>query len=115
MEYQFEAIGPALSVLVLIFMIVFALLLLGLALFLAGLPGRLATARQHPQAEAINICGWLGLPTGILWVLAMVWALYRQPAGRPPQTLSSQTLSQQLDALEAAISQLESQQQKATS
>ena len=48
MDYQFAGIGPALSVFVLIFMILFALLLLGLLVFLAGLPGRLAAARHHP-------------------------------------------------------------------
>lgn len=105
MDYQFAGIGPALSVFVLIFMILFALLLLGLLVFLAGLPGRLAAARHHPQAEAVNLCGWLGLPTGILWVLAMVWAVYRPRGGVSPDVLA-----EQLTALESLVASLESQQ-----
>jgi hypothetical protein len=27
---------------------------------LALLPGRIARARRHPQADAINVCGWWG-------------------------------------------------------
>ena len=47
---------------------------------LATIPGRKARERKHPQAEAINILGWLGLPTGGLgWVIALTWA-YTHPA-----------------------------------
>lgn len=38
-------------------------------------PGRIARNRHHPQAEAINICGWIGaLTMGILSPIAYVWA-----------------------------------------
>ena len=42
----------------------------------AQLPGRIARARNHPQADAINMAGWLGLlfTLGIVWVFAMIWA-----------------------------------------
>lgn len=44
-------------------------------------PGRIARSRHHPQAEAIAICGWLGLllTGGLLWVVAIVWA-HTKPA-----------------------------------
>lgn len=46
---------------------------------LAQLPGKIAAARNHPQADAINAAGWLGLLTvGVVWVLAMIWA-YTKP------------------------------------
>ncbi len=46
-----------------------------LAVKLGGLPGKIARERQHPQAEAINVCGWLGLITlGLAWPIALVWA-----------------------------------------
>ncbi len=46
---------------------------------LATIPGRKARERKHPQADAINILGWLGLPTGGLgWVIALTWA-YTHP------------------------------------
>jgi hypothetical protein len=28
---------------------------------LGALPGNIARSRAHPQADAINMCGWLGL------------------------------------------------------
>ena len=53
---------------------------IGAALVLAGLPGRIARDRKHPQAEAITVCGWLGLLTGVVWIVALVWA-YTVPSG----------------------------------
>ena len=50
-----------------------------LAIVLGALPGKIAKKRKHPQAEAINVCGWLGLLTmGILWPFALIWA-YTKP------------------------------------
>lgn len=43
--------------------------------WLAGLPGRIAIARKHPDAEAVRLLGWAGLlPTIYPWVQALVWA-----------------------------------------
>lgn len=44
---------------------------------LARLPGQIAQKRGHPQAEAINAAGWLGLllTLGVVWALALVWAM----------------------------------------
>ncbi|WP_237227230.1 DUF3302 domain-containing protein [Rubinisphaera sp. JC750] len=52
------------------------------ALFLLGyLPGRIARKRNHPQAEAVSICGWLGLLTGgILLPVAYIWAYLNVPS-----------------------------------
>lgn len=42
---------------------------------LGMLPGRIARERNHPQAEAISVCGWWGVITlGILLPLAFIWA-----------------------------------------
>lgn len=44
-------------------------------LFLAGLPGRIAIARKHPEAEAVKYLGYAGLlPTVYPWVQAFIWA-----------------------------------------
>jgi len=44
-------------------------------LFLAGLPGRIATARKHPEAEAVKYLGYAGLlPTVYPWMQALIWA-----------------------------------------
>ena len=43
--------------------------------WLAGLPGRIAMARNHPEAEAVKLLGWAGLlPTIYPWVQAFIWA-----------------------------------------
>jgi ABC-type Fe3+ transport system permease subunit len=42
--------------------------------FLLELPGKMAAERKHPQADAIRVCGWLGLMTaGLFWAFALVW------------------------------------------
>jgi hypothetical protein len=44
-------------------------------IWLAGLPGRIAIARKHPDAEAVRLMGWAGLlPTVLPWVQAFIWA-----------------------------------------
>jgi Protein of unknown function (DUF3302) len=44
------------------------------AIFVLGLPGRIAIARKHPDAEAINIMGWLGFLAVVPWMQAFMWA-----------------------------------------
>ena len=44
-------------------------------IWLAGLPGRIAVARNHPDAEAVKLMGWAGLlPTVLPWIQAFIWA-----------------------------------------
>lgn len=53
--------------------------LIWLLIFLGGLPGRIAKERGHPQQDAINICGWIGICTGgLFWIIALIWA-YTKP------------------------------------
>jgi len=43
--------------------------------WLAGLPGRIAISRKHPEAEAVKLLGYAGLlPTIYPWVQAFIWA-----------------------------------------
>ena len=53
-----------------------------IAIVLAALPGKIAKTRNHPQAEAIKMCGWMGLITFVLWPIAFVWA-YTKPFATP--------------------------------
>jgi NADH:ubiquinone oxidoreductase subunit 6 (subunit J) len=46
----------------------------GVLVVLAMMPGKIAAQRNHPQAEAVKVAGWLGMLTGIIWILAMIWA-----------------------------------------
>ena len=66
-----------------LFALIVLLVLIGAVIaiwvILGMLPGRIARARNHPQAEAINMCGWWGVLTlGILLPLAFIWA-YTNP------------------------------------
>jgi len=43
--------------------------------FMLGLPGRIAIARNHPEAEAVNMMGWLGFLGGVSWMYAFIWSM----------------------------------------
>ncbi|HEY6302540.1 MAG TPA: DUF3302 domain-containing protein [Terriglobales bacterium] len=47
---------------------------LAVAVFILGLPGRIAIARKHPDADAINVMGWLGFLAVVPWMQAFMWA-----------------------------------------
>ena len=66
-----------------VFALVVLLILVAAALavwFVLGMyPGRIARSRNHPQADAISVCGWWGVITmGLLLPLAYIWA-YTKP------------------------------------
>ena len=93
----------------------FALLVLlvlvatGIWLFviIGRIPGRIARAAEHPQAEAINLLGWFGLAAGgVGWVLALVWSKTRPS---PDEVLEAR-----VEALEARLAAVESGGAKAS-
>ena len=45
-----------------------------LVLALGWLPGANARKRGHPNAQAISVCGWIGLLVWPAWVVALVWS-----------------------------------------
>jgi len=47
---------------------------LGLAVFVLGLPGRIAIARNHPEADAVYLMGWVGFVAVVPWIQALIWA-----------------------------------------
>jgi hypothetical protein len=47
---------------------------LGLAVFVLGLPGRIAITRNHPDAEAVYLMGWIGFLAVVPWIQALAWA-----------------------------------------
>lgn len=58
------------------FLALFILVAAGLALavFVLGLPGRIAIARKHPEAEAVYLMGWIGFLAVVPWIQALAWA-----------------------------------------
>jgi hypothetical protein len=68
------------------FLDIFALIVIGvligfviwLVIKLGPLPGNIAASRGHPQADAINVLGWIGIITlGLAWPIALIWAYTR--------------------------------------
>ena len=59
----------------LIILIVLVGAIIAIWVLLGMMPGRIAQSRNHPQAEAVNMCGWWGaLTLGILSPVAFIWA-----------------------------------------
>jgi hypothetical protein len=40
----------------------------------AGLPGRIALQRKHPDAEAVKMMGYAGFLAAVPWIQAFIWA-----------------------------------------
>ena len=45
-----------------------------IAVLVLGLPGKIAIARKHPDADAVNLMGWLGFMAVVPWIQAFMWA-----------------------------------------
>jgi hypothetical protein len=70
-------------------LVLLVLLLIWIYVKLAALPGQTAIERGHPQAEAINVLGWIGLLLGVApWLVALVWA-YTKPVAMPHGSLDA--------------------------
>jgi hypothetical protein len=88
---------------------IFALIVMGILIFvvivavvkLGPLPGNIAKKRGHPQADAINVLGWIGVITmGATWLIALVWAFTRTAEQQ------NDYLSERVAVLEAELNAL---------
>jgi hypothetical protein len=53
------------------------------------LPGHIAKMREHPQAQAVAVAGWVTLICGFaLWPLALIWAYVDVPVSHKAETHS---------------------------
>ncbi len=69
----------ALDIFALIVLVVLVAAGIAIWAILGMMPGRIARERGHPQADAINVCGWWGVITmGLLLPVAWIWA-YTNP------------------------------------
>ncbi|WP_174483981.1 DUF3302 domain-containing protein [methanotrophic endosymbiont of Bathymodiolus puteoserpentis (Logatchev)] len=58
---------------------------------LGMLPGRIARSRNHPQSDAIKICGWIGaLTMGIFSPIAYIWA-YTKPQAKTTEIIHQES------------------------
>ena len=63
----------------LLVLLVLGVSFIGGIILLGMMPGRIASARNHLQCDAISACGWWGLLTmGLLLPIAYIWA-YSKP------------------------------------
>ena len=92
-----------LEIFALIVLMVLITVAIWLIIIIGNIPGKLARACNHPQADAINILAWIGLLTlGLGWFAALVWAK------TAPLTPSGE-LEQRIEALETRLKQMEAQ------
>ena len=72
-----------------------------LIVIIGNIPGNMARASQHPQADAISILAWIGLLTmGLGWFIALVWAKTKPVFANP-------ALEQRVAELESRLKQME--------
>ena len=109
-DYPYAALGGVLDAVALVAIFAIVVIAAFALLYLASLPGRIASRRSHPQAEAVNICGWVGLPTGGFWVVALVWAYWNHRGNN----VVACELTDQISNLERSIAKLEEQRRRAT-
>ena len=64
-----------LDIFALIVLIILVAAGLGIWALLGAYPGKIARERNHPQADAIAVCGWWGaISMGLLTPIAFIWA-----------------------------------------
>jgi len=104
----------------LVFVVIIVLLAVTgyIVVLLGTTPGKIARRRGHPQADAINVCSWLGVvfifSFFVLWPIALIWAYTRPPGRVPPgegeEADSDGQFRARLEALEEKVRQLATEQ-----
>ena len=75
-----------------------------LVVLLGPMPGNIAKQRGHPQADAVNVLGWIGVITlGLAWPIALIWAFIRSGEQQ------TEYLGERVAALEAELAALKAQ------
>ncbi|WP_284296396.1 DUF3302 domain-containing protein [Thalassotalea loyana] len=76
---------------------------IALVIALCKVPGNIAKQNNHPQADAINVAGWLGLllSFGVVWILAIIWA--------KTQPVDAAHSTEELEEIKASIKSLQAQ------
>ena len=94
-----------LDIFALIVMAILLAVVIWLVVLLGSMPGNIARKRGHPQTEAIQVLGWIGIITlGISWFIAIVWA-YTNPVGDSSKDVA---LDARIKTLESQLEQLQS-------
>jgi hypothetical protein len=92
-----------LDIFALIVLLILVAAVLAIWAMLGAYPGKIAKQRNHPQAEAIAVCGWWGAITmGILTPLAFIWAYSNPDAGLRGEPLATPEAKEQTAGGETA-------------
>ncbi len=94
-----------LDIFALIVMAILLAVVIWLVVLLGSMPGSIAKERGHPQTDAIQVMGWIGIITlGVSWFIGIVWA-YTKPIGGSSTDLA---LDARIKTLESQLEQLRS-------
>ena len=81
--------------------------ILVILMWIAGLPGKIALSRKHPDAEAVKIMGYAGFLAVVPWINAFIWAF------KPTDTVDIRRLpAEEARALEETISHLKGEDEQ---
>tara|TARA_R110000850_G_scaffold147244_2_gene269473 strand:- start:805 stop:1218 length:414 start_codon:yes stop_codon:yes gene_type:complete len=100
--YLDDYVFSGLDITALIILLLVAGMFCVLFVFLGGLPGRVARAKNHPDANAIRVGGWATLiMAGIGWPFVLMWA-YRHTGES-----SDEEVADESDKFQSRINDLE--------
>ena len=80
---------------------VIGVVFIGVLIFLLGLPGRIAIARNHPEADAVYFMGWVGFLAVVPWIKALIWAF--KPADVVDLRYLPKDVARETDAMVARL------------
>lgn len=108
-----------LSIFALVLLFVIVIVLSYGLIIIHDIPHKIAKARNHPHADAIEAAGWVSLfLMHAIWPFLWIWAMLYRPGvgfgmgttdpGKPPADDGTATLAKRLDAMEHKLAELES-------
>ena len=86
-------------------LLVVIIVFVGVVLALGWFPGHMAKKWNSPWAEAITVAGWIGVLLPPLWMIALIWAFVRPPAGTGAQIAITEAEAAELSATIAPLTQ----------
>lgn len=91
-----------LEIFALVVLLVLCAAAIWLVVLIGNIPGNMARAANHPQAEAISLLAWVGLLTmGLGWFIALVWAKAKPMAPNGDLQIRIKQLEEKIEQMES--------------